>query len=1610
MENNIKKRWLLIPLLTLAVWLLATQAHPAVANDLVITNTTTLEYQVLVVNGSVVIQPGGRLVLNNATIVINETSDFQYNVTVRGKLDLANGSKINTTNGYKYTLYVDNGTLNIDESVLENIGGYYEASVRAYGSSPRLTFRNAVIRYKGLYMKSLIQVNTNVDGDLSTQGKIIVNGLKTVTLDNYAPQNYMIDISGDTVFNITGVDFRDGRLTGWNDIYIHYLSTSKLPDGILMQVKDSKADTIYMNTYLQTKLYLQFHNVTSSTLKIYSGNMNNPFNVNIINSTFTGLTGVNYAVSISLVHSLYIKDVEAQSIYIKDTNATIRDTTISNPGIDGIKIDETSLIISYRVNLTNIRVINVTYGYSYGDYSGVKISSANEHTVIRIQNLTVTRKPDEENIPGIYIGNVKGAAIHISDSVIPGIALYKGPIGIYKYGGVSDRVNLFISNVNSSLDGKKIIVVRDTKGASVSGNYAQVIIYNCSNIEVTNLSFDTNLPDPLVIASSANVSVSNVNTSDKVFRTAILVADSSNVTMSGLNINSSTTAGFTRSIEIIYTDRALIRKSRIMGGSTTNYATTILVTKSNLVIQDSIILSEKNNAKTIGEAVYSNLEITRSNITSTYVGVASTGYTDVASPHSLSIYDSNITAGFRAVTNDNNLVIQSSNLTVKTDNPSGSPSVLYTSFAETIFVNSTRLEGITDNGYIDSIASISSPNENITLLNSSFIGPAKYGVYVNQFANTTSRSLLIKENLFRGQIASIFLRGSTGVSVVDNEIHSEPRFPGGIVIDPGNIDQTIHRILYNKIDGKPILYLYNRTETGLKEFGQVIAVMSTIEASDTDITGYPGVVQLYSSSMTIKNASITVPYNVEINYYPDVQDLAVFKTQFGSTLRIVNASIESNTNRILFEVDLGGGTGEGLVLNYTEVNGTAYRLIDTGASVSIGIYNSEIDWNATNEGSLYHEIVRMHCTSSSPGLEFDLVNTTVTIRSSSKFDVEYVKRVYWRNVTIKTSGSTVNYYSTILKYVKSARIDSVEFIGVSGIDAMASYVYVTGGGVYNLSTSYSGLLYVEGSYSNAEFVEDIGFRNVSGRMIYFASSKGEFGIVNVGINSSVDNNNINLNFLDISSGIVHVGNFTGNHSLGTPIYIRGGTLYMHYSALTNNTGFGLRATGGTVNVSYTYWGDPSGPNFTSVADADDPEEVYNTTTIYYEPVLTGLPSESDTQAPSISIMSPSDGVVWKGLQRVNVSISDDHGVMAVLIFIDEQPAAFLFEGQNTTVIDTSLFRDGNHTLYAVAYDYAGHMSVDSIHVKIENYYPSANITEPGNQSLVSGYVQVTYYVYDDNLDKARLYGNETFITSTSRVGYTRFTLDTRKFSDGDLLLRLVAVDKDGLTATYKIVITVDNTPPALDVTSPGNKSYVRGHVSIKFSIGDKHPGEYRVYLNGSLLASDTRTGSIEIDLDTTSYSDGLYNLTVYSVDRLGNENVSTRFFTIDNTPPETEILAPSHGEVVSGTVDINVSASDNIGLKRVIIYINGTAVFNKTVDPDNPTDPTYTYSWDTTNYDDGPYNITVETIDLAGNTVTSQEIVDVNNTSPVPEPGILALAVLGALLLVFLVARRVRVG
>jgi len=92
----------------------------------------------------------------------------------------------------------------------------------------------------------------------------------------------------------------------------------------------------------------------------------------------------------------------------------------------------------------------------------------------------------------------------------------------------------------------------------------------------------------------------------------------------------------------------------------------------------------------------------------------------------------------------------------------------------------------------------------------------------------------------------------------------------------------------------------------------------------------------------------------------------------------------------------------------------------------------------------------------------------------------------------------------------------------------------------------------------------------------------------------------------------------------------------------------------------------------------------------------------------------------------------------------------------------------------------------------------------------------------------------------------------------------------------------------------------------------------------------------------------------------------------DTTPPSVSITSPSNGATVSGTVSVQASASDNVGVSKVEFYIDNILKSTDTASP-------YSYSWDTTGYANANYDIKAIAYDAAGNTDTDIITVTVDN-------------------------------
>jgi len=101
--------------------------------------------------------------------------------------------------------------------------------------------------------------------------------------------------------------------------------------------------------------------------------------------------------------------------------------------------------------------------------------------------------------------------------------------------------------------------------------------------------------------------------------------------------------------------------------------------------------------------------------------------------------------------------------------------------------------------------------------------------------------------------------------------------------------------------------------------------------------------------------------------------------------------------------------------------------------------------------------------------------------------------------------------------------------------------------------------------------------------------------------------------------------------------------------------------------------------------------------------------------------------------------------------------------------------------------------------------------------------------------------------------------------------------------------------------------------------------------------------------------------------------------TSDTELPVVAISSPTGG-TVAGIAPVNVSASDNVGVTRVELLVNGALIANDTSTP-------YAFSWDSTQVADGGATLVVRAYDAAGNSRTSTAVqVSVANTTVTPTP------------------------
>jgi glucose/arabinose dehydrogenase/chitodextrinase len=200
--------------------------------------------------------------------------------------------------------------------------------------------------------------------------------------------------------------------------------------------------------------------------------------------------------------------------------------------------------------------------------------------------------------------------------------------------------------------------------------------------------------------------------------------------------------------------------------------------------------------------------------------------------------------------------------------------------------------------------------------------------------------------------------------------------------------------------------------------------------------------------------------------------------------------------------------------------------------------------------------------------------------------------------------------------------------------------------------------------------------------------------------------------------------------------------------------------------------------------------------------------------------------------------------------------------------------------------------------------------------------------------------------------------------------------------------TIDATPPSVPANVAA-QAVSPTQVNLSWDASSDNVGVtgYKIFRDGTLVT--TTTGTSYQDTGRTAGTTYRYN--VLSRDAAGNESAQSPAVTAttpapDTSPPAASITSPASGSVVSGSVAVSATASDNVGVAGVQFLLDGANLGAE------DTSAPYSTTWDTTTASNGVHTLQARARDTSGNVGTSSSsvTVTVNNAAPPPTPGLVA--------------------
>jgi subtilisin family serine protease len=153
-----------------------------------------------------------------------------------------------------------------------------------------------------------------------------------------------------------------------------------------------------------------------------------------------------------------------------------------------------------------------------------------------------------------------------------------------------------------------------------------------------------------------------------------------------------------------------------------------------------------------------------------------------------------------------------------------------------------------------------------------------------------------------------------------------------------------------------------------------------------------------------------------------------------------------------------------------------------------------------------------------------------------------------------------------------------------------------------------------------------------------------------------------------------------------------------------------------------------------------------------------------------------------------------------------------------------------------------------------------------------------------------------------------------------------------VAATGSTIPAPDTLPPTASISSPLPGATLAGTATVSVSASDDvGVAKVDLYIDGAVFRTDT-VAPFSFSWDTSTSANGAHTLRAVASDATGNAgssadvSVTVNNVSTDSTPPSAVITSPAGGSKIGKSVQIKVSATDEVLVQRVDVSVDGALV------------------------------------------------------------------------------------